>query len=76
MTSEEWKALQALAGDRSSAIRQADKGSCAVVWGNEDYIKEAEKQFQDRSVYKDFKGCIRYIFASLFFKSKREHLSN
>ena len=22
------------------------------------------------------KGCVRYIFASLFFKSKREHLSN
>ena len=23
-----------------------------------------------------FKGCVRCIFASLFFKSKREHLSN
>ena len=23
-----------------------------------------------------FKGCVRYIFASFFFKSKREHLSN
>ena len=23
-----------------------------------------------------FKGCVRYIFASLFFKSKREPLSN
>ena len=22
------------------------------------------------------KGCVRYILASLFFKSKREHLSN
>ena len=22
------------------------------------------------------KGCVRYIFASLFFKSKQEHLSN
>ena len=22
------------------------------------------------------KGCVHYIFASLFFKSKREHLSN
>ena len=22
------------------------------------------------------KGCVRYIFASLFFKSKLEHLSN
>ena len=24
----------------------------------------------------NFKGCVRYIFASVFFKSKREHLSN
>ena len=23
---------------------------------------------------KDFKGCVRYIFASLIFASKREHL--
>ena len=23
-----------------------------------------------------FKGCVHYIFASLFFKSKGEHLSN
>ena len=23
-----------------------------------------------------FKGCVCYIFASFFFKSKREHLSN
>ena len=23
-----------------------------------------------------FKGCVRYIFASLFFKSEQEHLSN
>ena len=23
-----------------------------------------------------FKGCVRYIFDSLFFKTKREHLRN
>ena len=26
--------------------------------------------------HKLFKGCVHYIFASLFFRSKREHLSN
>ena len=51
MTSEEWKALQGLAGDRSFVIRQADNGSC--VLGKEDYLKEAEKQFQYKSVHKD-----------------------
>ena len=24
----------------------------------------------------DFKGCVKYIFASFFFKCKREHLSS
>ena len=24
----------------------------------------------------NFKGCVRYIFASLFFKFKQEHLPN
>ena len=24
----------------------------------------------------DIKGCVRYIFASLFFMSKREHFQN
>ena len=28
------------------------------------------------SIKELFKGRVRYIFASLFFKSKREHLSN
>ena len=27
-------------------------------------------------VFGDFKGCVCYIFASLFFKSKQEHLFN
>ena len=27
-------------------------------------------------ILKGVKGCVRYIFASLFFKSKLEHLSN
>ena len=26
--------------------------------------------------WKQFKGCVRYIFASLFFKLKGEHLEN
>ena len=32
--------------------------------------------FEGSRKLKDFKGCLCYIFASLFFKSKREHLLN
>ena len=28
------------------------------------------------AIFKDVKGCVRYIFASLFCKCKREHLRN
>ena len=41
--SEEWKAMRSLADDRSLVIKKADKGSCVVVWGRNDYLTEAEK---------------------------------
>ena len=74
MTSEEWQALRGLADDRSIVIKQADKGSCVVVWGREDYIKEAQKQLKDTSVYRDieFKETILSDLAeksNKFFKS-------
>ena len=53
MSSEEWKALKGLADDRSIVIKKADKGSCVVVWCREDYIMEAERQFEDNKVYKN-----------------------
>ena len=49
MSKEEWEALRGLADDRS-----ADKGFCMVVWYRDDYIKEANKQLEDNTVYKDF----------------------
>ena len=53
MSKEEWEALRGLADDRSIVIKQADKGSCVVVWCRDDYIKEANKQLEDKTVYKD-----------------------
>ena len=52
MTSEEWKVMQSLADDRNIVIKKADKGSCEVVWDCEDYLLEAQKQLQDKNVYK------------------------
>ena len=34
-------------------VRSADKGSAAIVWDREDYIKEAEKQIRDEKVYEE-----------------------
>ena len=37
--------------------------------------KFREILYQQKKI-NNFKGCVRYIFANLFFKSKQEHLSN
>ena len=53
MTKEERDALRGLADDRSIAIKRADKDPCVVVWCRDNYIKEAENQLRDNTVYKD-----------------------
>ena len=41
------------------------------------FKKELDKAcFQHDVAYGDFKGCVHYIFTSLFFKPKQEHLSD
>ena len=53
LTKEEWDAIRSLADDRNIVIKKADKGSCVVIWDRTDYIKEAESQLNNKSVYKD-----------------------
>ena len=53
LSQEEWRAVRSLADDRSTAIKKADKGSCAVVRDRWDYIREAEKQLGDSTVYEE-----------------------
>lgn len=52
--------MRSLANDRNILIKKAYKGSCVVVWDREGYIAEAERQLEDKNVYKDidFKGKI------------------
>ena len=45
--------MRALANDRSIVVKKPDKGSCVVVWDQNDHIAEAEKQLSDENVYKD-----------------------
>ena len=53
LSKEEWKAVRSLANDRNIVIKKANKGSCVVIWDRSDYIMEAEKQLNDKAVYKD-----------------------
>ena len=55
LSGEEWKALRNLAGDRSIAIKGADKGSSVVAWDKDDYLQEASKQLRDTNIYEDVK---------------------
>ena len=48
---EERAALNGLESDCSIVIKEADKGSGVVVWDREDYIKEANSQLGDLTVY-------------------------
>ena len=36
--------MRGLPEDRNIIIKPADKGSCVVVWDQEDYIAEADRQ--------------------------------
>ena len=50
---EEWNAIRLFADDRNIIIKKADKGSCIVIWGRNDYLMEAEKQLSDKKVYQE-----------------------
>ena len=52
---EEYLTMRSLQNDRSVIIKPADKGSAVVVWDRQDYLKEAERQLSDSSIYKEVK---------------------
>ena len=47
--------MRSLQNDRSVIIKPAGKGSAVVVWDRQDYLKEAERQLSDSSIYKEVK---------------------
>ena len=80
-TKEEWKAVRSLANDRNIIIKKANKGPCVLIWDQSDYIMEAEKQLNDKAVYKDInfdKDLIPNLMGKsnrLFESLKRRHLT-
>ena len=53
LTKEELLVLKSLRDDTSIIIKEADKVSGVVVWDREDYLKEAEKQLDDKETYEE-----------------------
>ena len=53
LSREEWNAIRSLADDRNILIKKADKGSCIVIWGRNNYLIEAEKQLSEKKVYQE-----------------------
>ena len=51
MTREEYLTIRNLQSDRNVIIKSAYKGSAVLVWDRSDYLKETEKQLNDRSIY-------------------------
>ena len=53
LTVDEREALRTLRNDSEIIIKSADKGSGVVVWDKEDYLKEADSQLSDASIYEE-----------------------
>ena len=51
LSKEEWLAMRSLAEDHNITIKLADKGSCVVVWNQEDVLAEADRQLQGNEIY-------------------------
>ena len=56
LTREERQALKELMDNKNIVIKSADKGGAVVVWGYEQYIKEAQRQLQDTNFYTPLKN--------------------
>ena len=69
LSREEFTAMNSLRDDPSIIIKSADKGSAVVVWGRDDYLKEADKQLGDKDVYEKVDANI-----SPLIKTIQDHL--
>ena len=68
---EEWKAMRNLLENRSVIIKPADKGSSVVIWDQEDYLSQGERQLSDHSTYSDVKKFSQIL---IFLKRVAEFL--
>ena len=55
LSREEYLTMRNLEDDRNVIIKPADKGSAVVIWDQNGYLKEAEKQLSGKSTYLETK---------------------
>ena len=53
LSREECNGIRSLADDRNITVKKADKGSCIVIWGRNDYLMEAEKQLSGKKIHQE-----------------------
>ena len=53
LTTEEREAMYYLKNDQAIVIKEADKGSAVVIWDNQDYLIEAEKQLSYKETHEE-----------------------
>ena len=70
LSKEEWKAARSLANYRNIVIKKADRGSSVEIWDRSACIMEAEKQLNDKAIYKDM-NFDKDLIPSLTGKSNR-----
>ena len=54
--------------DRSIIIKPSGKGSCVVIWDQEDYFAEDYRQLSDHSTYTDIRSLIKNLCLTLLKK--------
>ena len=79
LTKDERNVMYSLKDDKSIIIKGADKGAAVIFSDHEDYIKEVNKQLEDKEVYpevpNDLSALVSTIFKSLEKIRKRGDLS-
>ena len=74
LSKDECDALHSLKDDPAIIIKGADKGSGVVVWGREDYLKEAYKQLDDGEVYEEVPNDPNVLINTIMKASKKMRL--
>ena len=65
LTKEVHNAIYDLGDDPTITIKCVYHGSTVVVWGREDYWKEAPKQLEDRDVYGEVQMTLAFLSTPL-----------
>ena len=79
LSSKEFEAIHDLQSNRDIIIKPADKGGKIVIWGRNEYLKEACRQLNDRDYYipignSPIGGLIPEISSFMSFLCRRSHI--